>query len=95
MAVVAPVVRPECADIWPAVVEAGQLQQIKTLEVGGVDPDPRSHEVADEHGLRAHLADGFVERNQQTVTGRARGAVFGISLTARERLEGKTRTARN
>jgi hypothetical protein len=46
----------------------GELEQVETLEVGGVDADPGGDEVADENGLCSHLATGLFERNEQALS---------------------------
>src|SRR5262245_42448816 len=44
---------------------AGEVEEIETLEVGGVDADELCYRVADEHRLGAHFSNRLVELLEQ------------------------------
>lgn len=47
---------------------AGEVQEIQTLQIGGIESDARRHQVADEDRLRAEATTKFVQCLEQLMT---------------------------
>ena len=68
----APVVRPGVRGEAAGGGRPGEEQEVETLEVGRIQPDPPGDRVAHQHRLRAHLPQHAVECVEQ-VGAAARG----------------------